>query len=337
MKNQGDRMGPRPKEFVFSTIVVIFSTVLAFGLGEAFLRLKNANMKNYDIEMWRYAKTLKRASANTILGHEHIPSRSAKLQSIDIRINRDGLRGAEIRPKGVQGKRVLFLGSSITLGWGVDEANSLTEILNTKFKGNGQSISVLNGGIGNYNTVRYVERFLTKLTHLNPDVIVVQYFVNDAEVLELGGGNWFLANSQLAVTLWIAFNRVFNKTGDASLIDHYKKVYDKTSSGYRAMRTSLEKLSQYAEKKNIPIILAMTPDIHMLEKYPFRFIHDDIKKVSDETGFVYVDLYPSFSKIKSQDLWAMPGDPHPNKLGHKLMANTLYPIIKKALSQNNRK
>lgn len=321
------------KENMFSVFIVIFSVLFAFGVGEAFLRLKNSNMKNYDIEMWRYAKTLKRPSSNPILGHEHIPSSQARLQSIDIRINKDGLRGAELIPVSDGMKRVLFLGSSITFGWGVREPDTLTEVLNKKFKDSGQAVSVLNGGIGNYNTVRYVERFMTRLAPLKPDVIVVQYFVNDAEVLKSGGGNWFLRNSQLAVTLWIAINRVFKPAGATTLVDYYKKLYDPEAPGYQAMRKSLQKLSDYGASKNVPIVLAMTPDINLLENYPFKFIHQNLKKLSKEFGFTFVDLLPSFSTIKSRELWAMAGDPHPNARGHRLMAESLYPVLETLLPQ----
>ncbi len=43
---------------------------------------------------------------------------------------------------------------------------------------------------------------MTRLSHLEPTDIVVNYFVNDAEELPVGGGNMLLRNSQLAATVW---------------------------------------------------------------------------------------------------------------------------------------
>ena len=102
------------KNFFFTIILVAISLVASLGLTELFLRLKNANMQNYNIEMWRYSKELKRESSNGLLGHEHIPSSSAILQSVSIRINSDGLRGEEINEKELNEKRIIFLGSSVT-------------------------------------------------------------------------------------------------------------------------------------------------------------------------------------------------------------------------------
>ena len=47
----------------------------------------------------------------------------------------------------------------------------------------GEQASVLNGGVGNYNAVRYVSRFFKELATLEPTDIVVQYFLRDAEDL----------------------------------------------------------------------------------------------------------------------------------------------------------
>jgi hypothetical protein len=41
-----------------------------------------------------------------------------------------------------------------------------------------------------------------------------------------------------------------------------------------------------------------------------------------------VDLYDSFKNIdKPKEIWAMPGDPHPNARGHQIIANQLFPIL----------
>jgi lysophospholipase L1-like esterase len=284
-------------------------------------------MLNYDIEMWRYAKELKRQSKNPLLGHEHVPSKTATLQSVKIRINKDGLRGKELTTKQPRDKRILFLGSSITLGWGVEEEETLTERLNRMFKAENANTKVLNAGIGNYNAVRYVERFLTRLTHLDPDTIVVQYFVNDAEVLEFTMANWFLQNSQLAVTLWVAYQRLFSSSGEEALTDHYKTVYDPKSEGFQDMTSALRRLSQYAKENRIKVFLAMTPDFHNLKNYPLGFIHSNIARLSQELGFFYIDLLPALENRDAKTLWSKNGDPHPNGLGHELMAKRLYPLL----------
>ena len=98
-------------KFIYLLFTIAISVFISLALSEGFLRVKNYDMKNYDIEMWKYAKKLKRPSPNPMLGHEHINNSSAVLQSVEISINNFGMRGKEILNKNER-NRILFLGSS---------------------------------------------------------------------------------------------------------------------------------------------------------------------------------------------------------------------------------
>ena len=84
---------------------------------------------------------------------------------------------------------------------------------------------------------------------------------------------------------------------------------------------------EYAKERGIRIYLAMVPDVHNLENYPFRAIHEQMRGVAAELGYVYVDLLPGFGSLDPAEIWAMPGDPHPNALGHQIMAEQLFPVL----------
>lgn len=315
------------KNFVFSAFLLIVSTLVALGAGEVMLRFKNGSMQNYDIEMWRYALELKRRSPDPVLGHEHVAGKSAVLQSVDIRINERELRGGPLAAPAPDKRRILFLGSSVTLGWGVPENETVEARLQEMFKAQGKDVEVLNAGIGNYNAERYVRRFMTRMTDLKPTDIVVHYFVRDAEQLDAGGGNWLLRNSQLAVTVWIAIQRVWGKTGEKTLVEHYRDVYKPEAPGYKAMVASLTQLADWARANNVRVYLAMTPDVHDLVDYKFGFIHDQVRDLAGKLGWRYVDLLPPMKNLTPQELWSMPGDPHPNGLGHRKMADAIFPAL----------
>jgi hypothetical protein len=326
-RNEGNLGRMNIKNIVFSAILFIAATILGLGALEAALRIKNSSMKNYDIEMWRYAKELKVRSQDPALGHVHLKNKSALLQSVDIRTNEWGLRGPRLNDAGESARRILFLGGSITLGWGVPEEDTVSVRVEKGLRERGESVEVFNGGIGNYNAQRYVERFFVELKDLNPTDIVVQFFLRDAEDLDPGRDNWILRNSELAVTTWIAVSRLIGKTGEASLLDHYREAYREDSVGYRNMHSALQKLADYAKANNIRIYLAMTPDVHNLKDYQFGFVHERMKRVAAELGYTYVDLLGAFGTLSPEEVWAMPGDPHPNALGHKLMADAIIPSV----------
>jgi lysophospholipase L1-like esterase len=312
---------------LFSAMLVIISVGLALLAAEVTLRLKNSSMTNYDIEMWRYAKELKTSSPDPALDFDHLHSRSAILQNVEIRLNNEGLRGGAIRPLEPGGRRILLLGGSITLGWGVAEDETLAAQLEKRLSAAGEKVQVLNGGVGNYNAERYVSRFFKELTDVQPTDIVVHYFLRDAEALPPGGGNWFLRHSELAVTLWIAFHRLFDRHGEQSLVAHYRAVYEPDAQGFSVMRQKLARLADYARQHSIRIYLAMVPDVHNLIDYKFAFVHKIMKEVAERDGYKYIDLLPALQGRPPQELWAMPGDPHPNALGHRLMAEAIYKTV----------
>jgi len=308
----------------------LFLFVLVVGLSaiEVVLRVRNLAMDNYDIEMWKYSRELKQRSDNPLLGHQHIPNSKATLQNVEIRINPHGLRGKDTEVERHTDRRIIFIGSSITLGWGVAEEDITTSRLQSFFEKDGQSVEVLNAGIGNYNTARQVELFFSQLKKFQPTDIVVQHFINDAEELDAGGGNIFLRHSQLAVMIWIIGNRILSPGGEDLLLQHYRSVYEKDARGYQAMRDALKKLSVYANKNNIKIHLALVPEFHNLTDYPFDFIQRQMKKLGQDLGYNTVDLLPALRNIPRDKIWVMPGDPHANSYGHSLMAETIYQAIR---------
>src|SRR5450759_1389775 len=80
------------KNLAFSLALIVISVALCLVGAEVILRVKNASMTNYDIEMWRYANDLKQTNPDPALGFDHVKSKSALLQNTEIRVNEWGLR-----------------------------------------------------------------------------------------------------------------------------------------------------------------------------------------------------------------------------------------------------
>ena len=307
------------KNSIITFVILVICTLTL----EAGLRIKNLGMRNYDIEMWKYSNALKFRSNSVILGHEHKKNETAILQSVEIRTNSLGMRGDEPRNWDTIRRRVLFIGSSITLGWGVPEEDTMTVLLDEAL---GSDTEVLNAGIGNYNAVRYIRAFLQSGKNLSPSDIVVHYFVNDAEKLDQGRDSWILRNSQLAVMGWILSQRFKAMINGGDLVRHYESAYAETAPGFIEMQAALADLNAYAKEKEIRLYFVMVPDIHNLMNYAFGFIHKKMKTIVEDQGMTFIDLLPAFDGINDpQEVWAMPGDPHPNALGHHIMADYLLP------------
>ncbi len=312
---------------VSSLLLFSFSTSLCLFAAEFVLRAKNSKMDNYDIEMWKYSNTLKIKSDNPVIDYVHRKNKNGIFQNVKIRINNNGLRGKEVSDS--IGRRILFLGGSITLGWGVREEDVMTSEIERMFLEKGEKVEVLNAGIGNYNTNRYVTRFFEDLSNLEPTDIVVNYFLRDAEDLKPSKPNFLLRNSQIAVTVWTAFKRQISGTGQKSIEENYRNVYNKENYGFKIMQKKLEELSYFAEINNIRIYLVMVPDIHNLIDYKFDYIHEMILDIAKNNNYIFIDTLPFFRGMTFESLYAMPGDPHPNALGHKIIAEAAFPFLYK--------
>ena len=166
--------------------IFVAAIILALLIGEAMIRVINTTGKNYDIEMWKYGKYLKKKSDNPDMGIEHVPSKSMKLQNTFVKINSLGFRDREYTiPKPANVYRVLVLGSSITFGWGVDEDKTYVRQIEKQLEGKtgDHKIELINAAVGNYNTVREVASFFEKCLVLEPDMVILSFFINDPEIL----------------------------------------------------------------------------------------------------------------------------------------------------------
>ena len=78
---------------------------------------------------------------------------------------------------------MLMLGDSLTFGWGVRIEDTPAKMIERTLNEGSAAprFEVINAGVGNYNTVQEVIYFLDKGQNLNPDVVVLNYFINDAE------------------------------------------------------------------------------------------------------------------------------------------------------------
>ncbi|MBH45888.1 MAG: hypothetical protein CMC93_04655 [Flavobacteriaceae bacterium] len=292
---------------------------------ELSLRFINSDMMNYDIEMWRYANELK--IQDSILGHKHLKNKSSVLQGVEIKLNSKGMRSEGFTK---EDSKILFLGSSISLGWGIQNKDSYPQIIQKKLILDSLNFKVLNGSIGNYNTFRYVNSFLSNQIEISPELIVVNYFINDVEILPVNSSNWLIRNSQLFATLKMTYSKLLSKSG-FDLKSYYKGLYKEDNPSYIVMKKTLIKLSEYSKKNNTTILLTVIPDIHFLEEYPFENVHQKMKIISKELGFEFHDLFPSLKGIPFSELQIIPGDSHPNELGHLNIAESLYPEIKRII------
>ena len=101
-------------------------------------------------------------------------------QGVPIRVNRFGLRGAEIaRDPGADAHRILVLGDSVAYGWRLAEADTFPVLLSEELGRLGVAAEVLNAGAPGYKTKSAVALLRHTGLSLAPDALVLAVSLND--------------------------------------------------------------------------------------------------------------------------------------------------------------
>jgi hypothetical protein len=317
---------------VGSWIVAVAATAL---VGEGILRIVSAYRLNYNIEMVRYAKELKQRDPSGEVSHTHRPNASATLMGTPISLNSLGDRGPELAAKTGQTKRVLVLGSSVTLGWGVPFPEVFSTALETRLNndrpfGTGHRFEFVNAGIGNYNTKFQYVLFKRQYPLVKPDLVILHYFIRDAEPIGMGRDHPLLKYSYLAAFL---YNRVqlLSLGRRPSLFEHYRELYADGSPSWAETRAIVGEMKQTLDRDHVPFLVMIVPDIHDLSRTsPYGALYTTMEKAFSAAGVTTLNTYGAFQAKfgdREQELWIQSDDPHPNARGHALMADVAYKYL----------
>jgi lysophospholipase L1-like esterase len=315
------------RNFFAGLCVLLISFAVGAVALELFVRLAYSDGSNFDIEMWRYANDLKQVSPIPGVGHEHRPGTSGVYMGVPVAINSAGLRDREYpvaKPPGAV--RILMLGDSVTFGWGAPEEGTTSTALERRLNaGNGPArFEVINTGVGNTNTAMQVAYFLNKGFRFQPDVVVLNYFINDAEETPSKQGNWLTDYSYAAVFLGGRFDilqRIY--FGKADWREYYRDLYRPAARGWREAERSLAALAAFCRDKGIRLMVVNYPELHELANYPFADITARLAGLAGREKLPFLDLLPSVRAEVPTSLWVTPTDSHPNAKAAELYAQAI--------------
>jgi lysophospholipase L1-like esterase len=311
-----------------ATCVVIPLLVL-----EAAVRFVADDGMQFDLEMWKYARDVKVVSENPSIGHKHGPHRQATLMGVDVATNSRGLRDREFSFEREPGTlRIVMLGDSLTEGWGVPVAQTFSKRIERLYADQGVRAEAINTGVGNWNTVQEVEFFLTEAYRYRPDVVVLNYFVNDAEPVPHSRPPSFLGRHCYSCVFVVgridSFLRQLSTRQDWSA--YYMSLYgDGRSEGWLAARGAIGRLAEYCRRENIPLVVASLPELHDVSKYRFSRVTELLREAATESGAAFVDILPYLQGQESSALWVTPPDPHPNGYANQFIAAGLFDALQR--------
>tara|TARA_B100000676_G_scaffold168487_1_gene165758 strand:- start:217 stop:1200 length:984 start_codon:yes stop_codon:yes gene_type:complete len=314
--------------FLKSLLTFAVSMVFCLAIVEAGVRLLADDGMQYDLEMWKYARTMKRVSAIADAGHDHVPGTSARLMGVEVRINSTGQRNTEIlRPKPDGVYRIVMLGDSLTFGWGVEEEQTssrrLERMLNSA-RSSAKRVSIVNAGVGNYNTKMQAAWLVAEGDIYEPDMIILNYFINDAEPTPVRRGGALRERSAAFVYFWSRADALQRKFfGKADWHQYYRDLYRPDARGWHDTQSAFGRLVEYARTRDIPLLVVNYPELRALSPYPFRDISNQIEALAGRYRLPYLDLLPTVTDQTPETLWVSLEDAHPNAKAFALFSEAI--------------
>jgi lysophospholipase L1-like esterase len=321
------------RRILSNLLATLISLVIAvFGL-ELLTRFVVDNGMQFDLEMWKYARGVKQVAADPLIGHEHAPNRQVYLMGVDFRTNSQGLRDREFSFERAPGTlRIAMLGDSLTVGWGVPVDDTFAKRIERMYAAAGVNAEVINFGVGNYNTVQEVQAFLAHGHRYRPDVVVLNYFVNDAELPTPVSAPSRLMRACYACVFLAGRSDALVRQflGGMDWAQYYLSLYgDGTSPGWLEAKAAIGRLAQATRADGSKLVIVNLPELHDVKNYRFGRITDLVRQAAEENGATFVDVLPAMADTPSSKLWVTPPDPHPNAYANELIAKAVFAALRK--------
>ncbi len=299
---------------ISSNIILLFFSIFIVLLAiETYVRLVADDGLNLDLEMLKYANSMKVISNNKSIGIEHKKNIKKKLMGVDINLNSQGFRNNENISDSK--KKILMLGDSMTFGWGANETFSFG--LEKELKENYQ---VLNAGIGNTNTYMQINNFFNNFVQYDFDIIILNFFVNDFEKVKIKEANYIEKNFY---SYTFIKSKVYKIMIHLSLINNWESFYKDTFKNEDLIKKSLDqisKLSNYCNDNNILFIINNIPELRDLKNYKFINETKIIKEYAKANNIKYINSFDILKEHDESTLWVTKEDSHANNKAHLLIS-----------------
>jgi len=97
-------------------------------------------------------------------------------RAVRLDINADGFRGPELRPRAASVRRLVFLGDSIVFGPGLEYEETVPYLTGARL---GPGVEVINAAVPGMSLKDEVDLLEEKAGRLEPDLVVVGFYLND--------------------------------------------------------------------------------------------------------------------------------------------------------------
>jgi lysophospholipase L1-like esterase len=265
--------------------------------------------------------------------------------AVEVRFNSMGFRDDEFAPRREGVRRIVVVGDSLTYGHGLPEADSYPRRLEGLLQAARphEPVEVYNVAGGGHDLARIARTAAFALEHLEPDVLIYGYFLNDPlrhtadygdgiepmldaswQYRELEGFRFSLGGRpRTAPRIVELARRAFEsrRLTEATLA-WYREIHE--AERWAPTGRTIADMGQRARERGTRFVLLLLPVIWKLDgHYPFEDVHAGIVAHAREQGIDVVDALPVLRGHPDADLMLHPRDRHPNPKYTRLVAEAL--------------
>jgi len=257
---------------------------------------------------------------------------------VEMHVNAQGFRGPAVAPVAAADVvRIACLGDSHTFGWGVDDDDTWPAHLARELarRHTDASFEVMNCGVNAYDTLQEVLWLERRVLGYRPDLVLLQYYVNDAAARGVGGaeGDWLVELTHPRQAGWIASARGVSRLVDVACdlvwrrrslsvyVDERLVLYAPDSPGWVRSREALLRARDLLARRDVAFGVALYP--FLLERDGHLSSHGALRVVADAcdgAGIPCIDTEPAFLGRDLSALRLSTTDYHANGEAHRLFA-----------------
>ena len=255
-------------------------------------------------------------------------------------------------PKPPGQRRILCLGDSMTVGWGVRREDCWTRLAEDILRREDDRVRTVNcGAAGTLLVDEYWWGLRERFHRLEPDAVVVTLCLND--LLRINGGMVHFDPGTVAAAPgelgWWEHSRILRDLTRASRMPsklqldperdwvaellaipaqdgRYKPLGQKVFWAGGGPRKALREMRAWCAERGIAFGVTIWPLFQGLgpgEHYPFTKMHDLVRAFCEAENIPFLDLLPTFLGHETTSLWVSELDYHGDAEAHRLASEPI--------------
>jgi hypothetical protein len=179
--------------------------------------------------------------------------------------------------------------------------------------------------------VQEVAHYRTFDRVFHPDLVVLEYFINDVEPVPVERSPGLLGRSYLLAFTISRYDALLRFVGRRpSWYEYYARLYDEGQPGLRAAEEALADLAALTRADGAKLLAAILPELHQIEGASYRFEREQ-RKIEDVLAANRIPAIDLIEGLRGHggesSLWVTPADPHPNGKANAWIAAQLQAWI----------